>query len=91
MRVQFAPELIKKLKKQNVRIRKHFEEVIDVFSQNPNDLQLNNHKLHREWEGFRSIDVTADWRAIFQEIQDKEEAEPIAYFVALGTHNQLYT
>lgn len=88
MKVQLAPKLIDKLKKQDVRIQKSFKKAIDLFSQDPTNLELNNHELHREWEGFRSIDITADWRALYQEVQDGNAS--LAYFVALGTHNQLY-
>lgn len=88
MRVQLAPKLIKKVKKTEVRIRKSFKQAVNLFSQNPNNLELNNHKLSREWTGFRSIDVTSDLRAIYQEINEGDE--PFAYFIELGTHRQLY-
>lgn len=88
MKVQLAPELINKLKKQDVRIRNSFKKAIELFSEDQNNLELDNHELKREWEGFRSIDVTADLRAIYQEAS--EEDEPITYFVALDTHKNLY-
>lgn len=89
MIVKYSPAFLYLLKKANVRIRKNLKEVITLFVQDPYNLQLNNHVLRREWEGFRSINVTADWRAIFREIVIEDE-EPTAYFVALGTHRQLY-
>jgi addiction module RelE/StbE family toxin len=88
MKVQIAPKLLDKLKKQDVRIQKSFKRAIDLFSKDPTNSELNNHDLHRVWEGFRSIDVTADWRAIYQEAGDEDE--PLAYFVALGIHRELY-
>ncbi len=88
MKVQLAPKLIDKFKKQDVRVRKSFKKAIDLFSEDPTNSALYNHKLHREWEGFNSIDVTADLRAIYQE--DIEGDEPVAYFVAFGTHEELY-
>lgn len=88
MKVQLAPELIEKLKKEDIRLRKHFKKAIDLFSKDHSNPELNNHKLHREWAGFRSIDITADYRAIYQE--DNEGDEPMAYFVAFDTHKQLY-
>ncbi len=88
MKVQLAPELIVKLKKQDVRILKSFKMAIELFSEDPNNLELDNHELKREWEGFRSIDVTVDLRAIYQE--GSEGNEPMAYFVAFGTHKELY-
>lgn len=88
MKVQFSPELIDKLKKQDVRIRHSFKKAIELFTQDPNNLELDNHELEREWQGFRSIDITADLRTIYQE--DKEGSKLVAYFVALGTHKELY-
>lgn len=86
--VRLAPELVKKLKKQGVRIRNSFKNAIDLFSRDPDEPQLDNHQLQRDWEGFRSIDVTSDWRAIFEYKQVGEET--VAYFVDLGTHKELY-
>ncbi len=88
MKVQLAPKLINKLKKQDVRIRKSFKKAIDLFSEDPTNSALDNHELHREWEGFKSIDLTADLRAIYKE--DREGDQPVAYFVAFGTHEELY-
>ncbi len=88
MRVQLAPELIAKVKKQDVRIRKSFKIAIGLFSKDPNYLGLNNHSLSKELEGFRSIDITSDLRAVYQEISEADKT--FAYFVDLGTHDQLY-
>ncbi|MDZ4787162.1 MAG: type II toxin-antitoxin system YafQ family toxin [bacterium] len=88
MKFQISPELINKLKKQDVRTRNSFKKALEIFFKDPNNLELDNHDLKREWEGFRSIDVTADLRAIYQE--DREQDEPVAYFVAFGTHEEIY-
>lgn len=88
MKVQYAPTLIRLLKKANVRIRRQFLDRIAIFMMRPDDPQLNNHALTDDWLGFRSIDVTADYRAIYEEISGPDE--PMAYFVDLGTHKQLY-
>jgi addiction module RelE/StbE family toxin len=45
---------------------------------------LRNHPLSGKYEGFRSIDVTEDWRALY-----RKEPERII-FVDIGTHTQLY-
>lgn len=89
MSPQLSPKLIKKLKKQNVRLRNSFKKAIEMFSENPNNPKLNNHELRREWEGFRSIDITINYRAIYQELE--EGGEKVAYFVAFGTHEELYS
>jgi addiction module RelE/StbE family toxin len=88
MNTKVSPGILEKLKKLDVRIRNSFKEKILIFSKNPEDPILDNHSLKREWQGCRSIDITADYRAIYREIPAGNET--IAYFVALGTHKQLY-
>lgn len=87
MIIRYSPAFLKSLKKADVRIRKRVKKRITIFSKNPNDLELNNHPLKDPYQGYRSIDVTADWRAIYKVIH-KEDS--IAYFIILGTHSQLY-
>ena len=81
-------DFLKKLKKLDVRIRKSVKEKLLVFSKYPDDLQLNNHSLKKEWEGYRSIDIAADYRAVYKEVMVGEDT--VAYFVTLGTHDQLF-
>lgn len=88
MTIKYSPGFFNKLREIDVRIQKRLKERILIFSKNPNNLQLNNHALKREYEGYRSIDITADWRALYKEIRERDEN--IAYFVLLGTHKQLY-
>lgn len=88
MNVKLDPDLIKQLKKLDVKIRKSFKERIIKFSKNPQDPQLNKHRLEKEWLGHRSINLNADWRAIYKEVQIG--GETVAYFVAIGTHKDLY-
>lgn len=88
MKVRFSPQFFRKYKKADVRIRNRVDERIEKFLKDPYDLQLDNHALKKEWKGYRSIDITSDYRAIYKETQMEEEI--VAYFVALGTHDELY-
>ena len=88
MNAVYDSAFVEKLKKVDVRIRKSFKERILLFSQNPHDLKLNNHILKDPYAACRSIDVNVDWRAIYREVQIGEET--VAYFLELGTHDQLY-
>lgn len=54
----------------------------------PQNPQLNNHFLAREHSGFRSIDITNDYRALYTE--KSEGGETVAYFEEIGTHEELY-
>jgi addiction module RelE/StbE family toxin len=89
MKVLFSREFIKKYKRVNVRIRNRVDEQIKTFEKNPHEFGLRNHELHEEWEGYRSIDITNDYRAIFEELREGKETS--AYFIDLGTHDELYS
>lgn len=89
MKIQYDPDFLKTLKKLNVRVRKSFRESIEIFLKNPLDPGLDNHKLKRGYQGYRSIDVTSNYRAIYEEINEGEE--PVAYFFQIGTHEELYS
>ncbi|OHA18089.1 MAG: hypothetical protein A2836_01720 [Candidatus Taylorbacteria bacterium RIFCSPHIGHO2_01_FULL_45_63] len=67
---------------KNVQTR--FDERLVIFLQNQFHPLLKNHPLHGAWVNHRSINITADVRAIFK----LEGATAI--FVAIGTHNKLY-
>ncbi len=88
MRAQTSKQLLEKLKKLDVRIRNSFFEKIKIFEENHQDPLLNNHALKREYHGYRSINITADYRALYKEITEGDKT--IAYFVLLGTHEELY-
>lgn len=88
MKVVYDPAFLEKLKKVDVRIRKRVKERIVLFSKNPEDPQLDNHPLQREYQGYISIDITSGWRAIYKEATIGDEV--VAYFIFLGTHKELY-
>ncbi len=88
MTVRYDPIFLKKLKKLDARIRKSFKKRIILFSRDPENSQLNNHFLKREYSNFRSIDITNDYRALFRE--KDEGGKTVAYFEDIGTHKELY-
>jgi addiction module RelE/StbE family toxin len=88
MIVRYDPEFFNYLKKLDIRIRKATKERLIIFSRNPNEPILHNHALKYEWKGYRSINITSNYRALYQEKQEGED--DIAYFVAIGTHDELY-
>jgi addiction module RelE/StbE family toxin len=87
MIIRFTDQFRKQYQKSDVRIRNRFDYCLELFMQNPLNLELRNHSLHKEFAGFRSIDITGDWRAIYLE---EKNGVIIFYFVSLGTHKQLY-
>lgn len=78
MKIQYHPDFFKNLKKLDVKIRKSFRQRITTFLKNPYNSELNNHELKDKYQGYRSIDITADYRAIYEEIDINT-----AYFFSL--------
>lgn len=54
----------------------------------PMDHSLNNHALSGEFTGCRSLDVTGDYRIIFEDIWGG--IYEIVELLDVGTHSQLY-
>ena len=74
---QFS-KLSQKIKQKTLERVSLFE--IDAFAD-----ELNNHPLNGRWAGYRSVNITGNYRLVFKEIQIGSY-----YFVAIGTHSQLY-
>lgn len=89
MKIDFAKTFLKQHKKSPKKIQQAWEEKLEFFIKNKFHPLLNNHQLTGEYKGYRSINVTGDWRAIFFETVDKE-GNKMTIFKLIGTHNQLY-
>lgn len=82
-RIDYSNKFIKQLKKASLEIKIAFRKRFELFISDQFNPLLNNHSLSGNLKGHRSINVTGDWRAIYEEVN--EEDEQIFYFVALGT------
>lgn len=65
-----------------------FIEALQFFKEDPSHSLLRNHPLKEKLAGYRSIDVTEDYRAIFKE--SKTRKQKIITFHKIGTHRELY-
>lgn len=83
-KVDFSTRFLKQHKKASIEIKRAWLKRFKLFNQNAFHPQLNNHQLSGRYKGFRSINITGDWRAIYSEYEDK------IIFEILGTHSQLY-
>lgn len=86
MEIDYSKEFIKKSQRAPQKIRQAIKIRIAEFAFSPFSPRLNNHGLAGKWQGYRSINITGDWRAIFAEGNDYDSVK----FVAVGTHSQLY-
>jgi addiction module RelE/StbE family toxin len=84
MRIVYKKRFEKQLKKLPLNIRERFYERLNLFIDNHSSPILNNHSVDMIYPGCRSINVTGDYRAIY------EEVGVTAYFIQIGTHSELY-
>jgi len=79
------PSFGKNYKKLAPKVKLQFKIRRDIFLQDLHNPILNNHPLHGEYDGYKSINVTGDYRAVYY-----MEGE-IAIFVHIGAHPELYS
>lgn len=87
MKVEFTHRFIKIFKRRidpNVKLHLQFDNRVKLFTSDPANELLKDHKLTGKLEGYRAFSVTGDIRVIYY-VYDK-----VAYFVDIGTHNQVY-
>lgn len=66
-RIEFTPYFNKQRKASPLEIKEAFLETLTLFLEDQGHPSLRNHALKEKFAGYRSIDITEDWRAIFRE------------------------
>lgn len=75
----------KRTRRLSIDIRKALGLRLKIFMEDQHHPLLNDHSLAGSWRGYRSINVTGDWRAIYQLV-----GTGTALFVEIDTHHNLY-
>lgn len=84
MKIVYKKEFVKQFKKVPLKVQMQFYDRLRLFAENKFDPRLHNHSVNPIFPYCRSINVTGDYRAIFQETED------IVIFFTIGTHSELY-
>lgn len=87
-RIEFTPFFDEQRKAAPEEVRKAFLETLSLFLEDPDHPMLRNHALKEKLAGYRSIDVTDDYRALFKESYSGERK--VITFHMIGTHKDLY-
>ena len=85
MKFLFNKKFTRRHAKLNHKIREKFEERLRLFQDNPTDQVLNIHKLSGKYDGMWSMNVTGDYRAIFN-----KQRNDFIVFLNIGTHPELF-
>jgi len=74
-----------KVSKLPKSIKIKLSEKIQLFMDEPKKVILNNHTLHGKYNGYRSINITGNYRMIYEELPDNS-----VRLIDIGTHPELY-
>lgn len=85
MKVIFQKSFIKMAQKLSPKVKQKMSERIELFADDSLNSQLRTQTLYTPYKGSYSIDITGDYRAIYQLVDDET-----ALFTHFGTHSQLY-
>lgn len=85
MNYLFSKKFTKQYKKLDQKIKNNLSQRLKLFEENPYQPMLSNHKLAGDFQGYRSINITGNYRLVYKEID-----KTTVYLVAIGTHSQLY-
>ena len=85
MQVARHPQFEKRLAGLSPSIRKALASRLELFIEDSRHPLLNDHSLSGERLGFRSINITGDWRLIYKPID-----EEMILLTEIDTHHNLY-
>lgn len=75
----------KKAPRLSSKIKRVLAEKLELFMANPFSVILNNHALHGVLRKYRSIDVTGDYRLIYEQYDSD-----VVLLIDIDTHSNLY-
>lgn len=87
MHLKYTKKFIKNFDRRianNAKLKKQFQERLELFLKSPQNPLLKNHKLVGARKYLNAFSVTGDIRVLYYQKED------VVYFVDIGTHNQVY-
>ena len=75
----------KRVAKLPKMIKVKLAEKIRLFMDGLYNIILNNHKLNGKYKNYRSINITGDYRMIYEQLPDNS-----VRLIDVGTHGELY-
>jgi len=85
MKIKFHRNFEKQYKKLKINEKNKTKERLTLLFQDEFNPILNNHPLKGKYQGYRSINVAGDLRAVYKRI-----STDTILFIAVDTHNNLY-
>ena len=86
MQVDYTKRFLKQYAKLPKKIQSQTDERILLWQDKPNDPKLKDHALTGKYQGYRSINITGDIRALY-----RQQGNTLIIFSFIGSHPQLYS
>jgi len=84
MVITYHKKFVKQSKNLPSKIKEKLTQRLKIFGQDEHNSILNNHSLAGKYQGYRSINITGDLRALYQKEGN------IVTFVSIDSHSNLY-
>lgn len=88
MNIKLSPLVLKeleKIKRKDKKLSERVHKQLLLFVSNPKHSSLRVHKLSGSMNNFWSISITMSIRMVYKLLSDDK-----AYFIDIGTHNEVY-
>ncbi|MEK7060411.1 MAG: type II toxin-antitoxin system RelE/ParE family toxin [Patescibacteria group bacterium] len=85
MRVVPTKKYMRQAERMPSNLYRKLQERVTLFARQPFHPLLDNHPLSGSWRGYRSINITGDWRVVYEQV-----GTDIARLIEVGTHHNLY-
>ena len=85
LRVLYGHHFLKAARGLPAEQQKKLAFLLELFAENPFDPSLNNHALQGSLRNYRSIDITGDYRLMYEWTGDGR-----VRLIDIGTHSNLY-
>ncbi len=86
MQIDYTRKFLKQFNKQRAKIRATFYDRLEIFKVDPSSSLLHDHSLKGNYQGYRSINVSGDIRALYT-----QRGSTIIIFAFIGSHSELYS
>ena len=85
MKIRYHKRFLKGFQKLPAKIQEKFFERLELLQREPFHPLLNNHSVESAYPNWRSINITGDYRALYE-----VQREGSVVFMKIGTHSELY-
>ena len=85
MQIDYSKNFLKQYSKLPKKLQIQTDKRLLLWQTNPNNPQLRDHALNGKYQGYRSIDITGDVRALYT-----KSGNTVVIFGFISSHSQLY-